>query len=150
MRTLIAAVVVGLGLTQQAQEVTVETVIPMQQRQGTFQSGSLPVTQIPSQGTNPGTGLPIRVVTMRVDIASADYVDPAASIWFRIFHSGDSGATWRHIAGAKWVGGPYVDENGTVNPMPTLTVDLGNIPTHLVRVEVDIPVRIRVGATLIY
>lgn len=137
----LAAGLLTMALTASAQQPqTMEVVIQQQQRQGSFMSGS---KLLDASIVGP-------LVTFRADINAADYVDPANSLWMRVYFSNDNGITWSKPGGALWKGGPFIDEDGNVNPMPTYSFGLNAVRGQLVRVEVDVPQRMRVGATIIY
>lgn len=144
MRQWLTAVACVLALAWPvfAQEgSTVETVLTTTQRQGTFRSGSKQV-DASMAGSN--------VVAVRLQIATADYIDPTRIIWARLFRSVDSGATWIAHGGMRWTGGPYVNEQGEVNPMPWFEVPITQIRGQLIQVEIDTRTRTRVGAELVY
>lgn len=147
---LAAALVLSLSSSAFAQVFTVTTVVIDQtQRQGTFQSGSIIVPTVTAD----------QVVRIQLNIGAADYVDTTKYVWYRLFRSSDDGATWVSHGGARWTGGAYTNEQGEVNPMPWLQVpayfinDQGQaqvLTGQLLRAEVDVPFRMRVGATIFY
>jgi hypothetical protein len=82
------------------------------------------------------------IVILRADIESAAYVDK--SNWLRIATYADG-----VFAGAMvWTGGPYTDEDGNVNPMPTLSFPVSKFRGKAVRVELDVAKQQTVGLTL--
>lgn len=123
------------------QTTTTTVVLVEQNRQGTLTSASLgPVVAT------------VQRVTARALMSAAVRDDPTASMCWHIFKSRDSGTTWQHDSGACWQGGTgFVDRDGTINPAPRIRYEgqsLDNVRGALVRIEVDIPVRIRVGAEI--
>lgn len=135
---LAAALVLSLSSSVFAQVFTVtETVIPIQQRQGTYQSGS----KVIDATVGP-------ILRIELNISAADYVVPTNIVWVRLWRSPDEGATWIAHGGMRWTGGPYTNEAGEVNPMPWLQVGLDQIRGQLLRAEIDVPSRMRVGAVI--
>ena len=138
---LAAALVLSLGGSLVAQAPTLESmevVIPQQQRQGAFQSGSKLIDD----------SVPGNILIIQADINLSDYVDPLNSLWIRLYRSVDNGATWLPSGGGRWRGGPFTDSDGNVNPMPSFSTWIPNYRGMLIRAELDIPRRMRVGATI--
>ena len=140
MGRILSAVIVAVAWSEiAAQEPRTALVsIPTTQRQGSFQSGTF---DVPGDATG--------VVRLVADIPSdAEYADPANSLWIRIYYFDTATSTWRVTASAKWVGGEHVDPDLGVNPRPYVAIRIEPFQGKSVRVEVDMPTRIRVGATL--
>ena len=110
------------------------TNLDQRNRQGNFIAGPLTV---PS-----GTG---RVRATAI-IDPADYINPLTSITFGMDCFIDG--AWRHVVSGKWKGGSYVDEDGNINPNPTVEVDMTAYVGQQIRMNVTVPVRISCGFEL--
>lgn len=84
-------------------------------------------------------------VSIQLDINTADYEDPATRINMRLYRLIPGGA-WQYMGGAEFRGGRYVDEDGVVNPPPTVSPSLSVLKGYEVRAEVETATRIRLGA----
>lgn len=128
-----------------AQTTQTFVILTEQQRQGTLTSSSVG---------------PVQTSATRVHIVAvmpqSVRDDPDARLRWIIWKSFD-GVNWRHEAGCSpdnsldycWTGGSgFVDKQGNVNPPPAFTWEgqsLANIQGALVRAELDIPKRVRLG-----
>lgn len=117
------------------------TILPEENRQGTFQSGSIGGQIIPASATR---------LTIRALMSNAVRANAALSLSFHVYKSFDAGQTWQHDTGGTWRGGTgFTDRQGVVNPPISITYEgapLESIKSGLVRLEIDIPVEMRVGA----
>lgn len=140
MRYLLAlACVVCLAVPVFAQESTVRIDVPEQQRQGVFVS---PSWTIPPEST-------IGMLTIRATMPQADFDNPDTRLVLRIYALDPVLGTWRKVAGGEWAGGrPPLDPNDP----PALAEFAFNYASYRgleVRGELEVPVRMRVGFSLI-
>jgi hypothetical protein len=108
--------------------------------------------------TTPSFTIPINMPNGEIqvvgDIPTGDYENPANRIFADLYQSDLSlPGGWRLRASNRpsgWLGGPFVNEDGVVNPAPvffSLSVsDFERGKTF--RAEFDVPVRMRVGLTV--
>ena len=83
-----------------------------------------------------------------IGIPTAEFEDTARSITLVLELSSDSGATWREKYAIRWVGGHYVGKDGTINPPPTLIVDLTPYIGQRARVTGSVPIATTFGIDL--
>lgn len=130
------ALVLASVVSAQAQEIVAVTDIPTSQRQGSFTSTSYTV---PVDATG--------YVRVRADMASAEYENTANSLVIRMYVLGGDNV-WRVSMGVKWIGGRMEDPELGVNPMPSISTNLVEFRGKTVRLEMEVPVRMRVGAVI--
>lgn len=111
-------------------------VLAVQTRQGEWESAQVVLSQ---------TG---RWRVSLVGIPTAEFEDAARSITLVLELSDDNGATWREKNAIRWVGGHYVGKDGTINPPPTLTVDLTQYVGKRARVRGSVPIATTFGIEL--
>lgn len=132
----ILAVLVGAPMAAQAQEIVAVADIPTTQRQGSIQSSSYTVPV-------DATGW-IRLVA---DISQvSEYEDTGKSLTLRIYDL--RAGVWTETDKARWRGGRYVDPELGTNPMPYVEIYAPHWAGRTLRVELDVPARMRVGAQL--
>jgi hypothetical protein len=118
-----------------------EVVIPVAQRQLQVRSASMDIDDSRAK--------PVRVW---LDIPTSDYLDTNNSIRLRFLRSIDNGATWLMVGAVRWSGGAVPDdgEGSGPNPRPSMEMNLAPHRGQIFCVELDIPTRMRAGATIVY
>src|SRR4051794_12389712 len=92
------------------------------------------------------TGLSKVRVTANLDLA--DKQNPAVTFHCELEWSDDN-VTFHTFAGFGFVGGPYTDKQGNVNPDPWVEVDAGALAGLKVRAHIEsLSKRINIGATI--
>lgn len=139
MRYLFAlAFVLCLSVASFAQEsVTVVASLPQQQRQGSFQTGSYTV--------------PVDAVgdlRIKLDIGTSDYDEPGHTLYYRIYLFDAPAGVWKLYLGGAWISGHVEDPELGTNPAPSVSTNMEQLRGRLVRGEIDLPTRMRVGATV--
>jgi hypothetical protein len=141
MRRMLLAAVVLLSASVSGQELTAVNVIVMDPAniQGTLVSGSHPIpANITGQMMIRGTGLSATVLD-----------DPNKTIWLHLHVSSDGGQTWTYMGGGNWHGGQIGKDGLPIAP----GLGVGEMERHagkLLRVTLDVPVRMRIGAEVSY
>jgi hypothetical protein len=131
MRQVLTAVcVMFVSVLVQAQDRTSITA-DRRQREGTFTSASF---QVPA---NTAAGM---MLELRADISAADLFDPLKAL--RISVAVEVNGVWTTIASSRWRG------QETTEPPFIRVLDLSVLRGRNVRLEVEIPERMQVGATL--
>jgi len=82
-----------------------------------------------------------------IGIPTAEFEDTARSITLALELSSDL-VMWREKYAIRWVGGHYVGKDGTINPPPTLTVDLTPYIGQRARVTGSVPIATTFGIDL--
>lgn len=85
----------------------------------------------------------VDAVRLYATLAGGEKASPGKSLWFHIEGSPDGGITWRHVIGGQYVTGPWVDEQGNVNPDPYVEIGVEGL-THI-RAQAILSNRINVG-----
>ena len=139
MRYILAlAFVVCLSVSAFAQElVTVVASLPQQQRQGSFQTGSYTVP-LDAVGD----------VRIRLNISTADYDKVGHKLYYRIYVFDSVSGIWKVYLGGAWISGHVEDPELGTNPAPSVSTNMEQLRGRLVRGEIDLPTRVRVGATV--
>lgn len=106
------------------------------QRQGSFQTGS---HVVPADATGS--------LVVRPQIDAGDFVDPAKSIWMRLYRFDGPTQTWVQVVGARWFGTPGANHSNP-DEHPLLATNIEQLRGQQIRGEVDIPVRMRVGCVV--
>lgn len=103
-------------------------------RQGTMLSASKRMPVAPVTG----------VAMLDLDTL-ANASNPLNSAIVNVVASIDGGQTWRHVAGFQWNGGD-LGKDGTVQVRPAIKFDTTGLEDARVRIEVEVPRRMRCGA----
>jgi len=111
-------------------------VLAVQVRQGDWTSATATLNQ-PGKWRVSLTGIP-----------TAEFEDAARTIMLALDLSSDGGTTWRQKYAVDWRGGHYVGRDGTINPPPTLTVDLTPYVGERARVRGSVPIGTTFGIEL--
>lgn len=124
-----------LASTATAQELRVRTqALLAERRQGTVTAASVQVL----------TG--VTSITIEGDIAQADRGDPSNAMTVRVYLSLDGGFSWQPWGGFSWRGS--IDpRTGQPRSNPRIGLTLPPVGS-LLRIELDVPTEIRVGAVI--
>lgn len=124
-----------------AQEVTVLAELDAVSRQGANMS---PTVRVP---VDVAAG---ELQFVLFGLSTADYENPLTRIAVRVYKFDTSLiGNWRHMGGATWQGGRYVDEDGNVNPDPVFSLGgAGGYANKDIRCELDIQRRVTVGCRI--
>lgn len=140
MKRLILATLASLALigTALAQETTMPevTILAKVQRQGTLTSSSIVV---------PALANPDQDIIIRALMDAADIENTTLSFTFRIYFYDEEQAIWYQHGAMTWRGAPWVSPRPKVPPF--MAIPLGELVGKTVRVELDIPDRMKLGAT---
>lgn len=138
MKRLFIAVLLTLVLlgTAIAQETTLAqtTILNRINRQGTHTSASIVV---PSAATG---DLIIRALMTDPAIENPDY-----SFTLRIYYYREADALWYQHGAMAWRGAPWVSWRPKAPPF--IAIPLGDLAGKTVRVELDVPTQMSLGAT---
>jgi hypothetical protein len=85
--------------------------------------------------------VPNPVVYLQATMQEADRLNVNTRLMYRIFLSGDQGATWQFVQGSGFSGG-----EGAV--VPFVVKPAQPFVGKLIRIEIDSPVRLRLGGSL--
>jgi hypothetical protein len=103
--------------------------------------------------TTAATVIPARelqsYLVFRLDLPTASYEDTTNRVGMMAYVYDVEAAVWRFYSGAGWTGGRFIRQDGTVNPPPMLFLDQDELRGRTVRVELEVPQRMRVGLTQI-
>lgn len=135
---LTAAAFVFVAATAGAQTVASTSILNQTQRQGTLMSSSF---DIPLDST-------ISRITVQADIPTADYEDTRNSFMLNVEVFDEIAQAWKQDSGFGWRGGRQIGRGGVVNPPPTMGLDAVGFRGKRIRAVVDIPIQMRIGATV--
>lgn len=138
MKRLLVTVLLVLALagTAIAQEGTLAqtTILNRVNRQGTLMSASIVV---PPAATGD--------LIIRALMTDAAIENPNYSFTLRIYYYNEADALWYQHGAMSWRGAPWVSNRPKVPP--NIAIPLGDLAGKTVRVELDVPTQMSLGAT---
>jgi len=138
--TLALAFVVCLFVSSVAfaqESVVVVAALGQQQRQGTFQTGSVTV---PMDAVGD--------LRITLDVNTADYDAPGNTIRYRLYRFDAPAGVWRLYVGGSWISGHVEDPELGTNPASSVSTNLIYLRGQQIRGEIDTVARMRYGCTV--
>lgn len=111
--------------------------LQQQQRQGSFQTGSVTVP-------NDASG----ELRITLNINTADYDTPGTTLQYRLYRFDAPAGIWRLYVGGAWVSGHVEDPELGTNPAPSVSTSLVPLRGQQIRGEIDTTTRVRFGCTV--
>lgn len=133
------AFVVCLAMPAFVEAQTVVINVPESQRQGVFQT---PSWDIPANA--------VGMLTAQAVMSTSEYENTANSLRMRIYWMDLSTGTWKLVNEGTWSGGfkPPLDPEDPPNYPFQIGVNMAAYRGQTIRAEVEVPVRMRLGATV--
>ena len=86
-------------------------------------------------------------IELILDLDPVELLDTKLSLWFHIYEFINN--EWRHVVGARWVGGANYDEEFGANHNPRLWFDAERVAGKNIRIEIENPKGQQVGYKLV-